>query len=421
MKKTYQKIKLGDLISILTDYHANGSYKILKKNVELLDKPNYAVMIRTTNFEQGNFEDNKYINEHAYNFLKKSKVYPNDILMNKIANAGSTYLMPDLKRPVSLGMNLFLIRLNFELADQKYVYYYLKANEKYIKLFANGAATSTITKEMVRRLNVILPDITTQQKIVDIIDQYDQLLDNNRRRIQLLEEAARLLFREWFVYFRFPLRLRSGQAGHEKVKIVDGVPEGWKKGNVQDISKVKSGYAFNSKDWLDEGNPVVKIRNIIGDGTVNLDNCSYIDQNVASKTKDFALKKGDLLIAMTGATVGKVGLLSENSKTAYLNQRVGKFTPKFEGAELVLYCFFMSNTAQNHITNYATGAAQPNISAYQIESIKIIVATGNIYTQFIKLVKPIFKEILNLRNQNQKLSQARDLLLPRLMSGEIEV
>ena len=84
-------------------------------------------------------------------------------------------------------------------------------------------------------------------------------------------------------------------------------------------------------------------------------------------------KKGDLLIAMTGATIGKVGLLSENSKIVYLNQRVGKFIPKFEGAELILYCFFMSNTAQNHITNYAGGAAQANISASQIESIKILV------------------------------------------------
>jgi len=205
------------------------------------------------------------------------------------------------------------------------------------------------------------------------------------------------------------------------VKIVDGVPEGWEKGNIYNISEVKSGYAFNSKDWLDEGNPVIKIGNIIGDGTINLDDCSYIDQSVASKAKSFTLKKGDLLIAMTGATIGKVGLLSENEKIAYLNQRVGKFIPKFEGAELILYCFFMGNTAQNHIMNYAGGAAQANISASQIESIKILVAPQDIYNQFIGLIEPMFEEILNLRSQNQKLAQARDLLLPRLMSGEIGV
>jgi type I restriction enzyme S subunit len=100
--------KLGNNIKVLTDYHANGSYEVLKKNVTLLDEPNYAIMIRTTNFEKNCFDsDFKYISREAYEFLKKSSVFPNDILMNKIANAGSVYLMPDLKKPVSLAMTFF--------------------------------------------------------------------------------------------------------------------------------------------------------------------------------------------------------------------------------------------------------------------------------------------------------------------------
>ena len=312
----------------------------------------------------------------------------------------------------------------------RFVYYFLQTLG--LDHYNVGNANPTLNRNHIHGLKIRIPPLNTQTQIADVISAYDNLIDNNRKRIQLLEESARLLFREWFVYFRFPLRLRSGQAGHGKVhpvrksnsngvKIVDGMPEGWKKGSIKDLSKVRSGYAFDSSDWLDEGNPVIKIGNITGDGTVNLDDCSYIDQNVASRAKDFALKKGDLLIAMTGATVGKVGLLSENAKTAYLNQRVGKFIPRFEGSELVLYCFFMSDTAQNHITNYAGGAAQANISASQIESIKIVVAPQDIYNQFISLIKSTFEQILNLRNQNQKLAQARDLLLPRLMSGAIEV
>lgn len=177
----------------------------------------------------------------------------------------------------------------------------LRANSNY--------ASNEYFMPVLDNLKITLPDIDTQRSIIDIVYAYDDLIDINRRRIQLLEESARLLYREWFVYFKFP--------NHEKVKIVNGLPEGWGNGTIQDISEVKSGYAFNSKDWLDEGNPVIKIGNIMGDGTVNLDDCSYIDQDVASKAKDFALKKGDLLIAMTGATVGKVGLLSENAKTAF--------------------------------------------------------------------------------------------------------
>ena len=126
----FKSVKLGDLLELLTDYHANGAYKKLKANVELLDEPDHAIMIRTTNFEQNDFSSNlKYINKHAYEFLAKSKVYPNDIIMNKIANAGSSYFMPDLKVPVSLAMNLFLLRVDTDLVNPTYLYIYLKIND----------------------------------------------------------------------------------------------------------------------------------------------------------------------------------------------------------------------------------------------------------------------------------------------------
>ena len=123
----WKEVKADEILDLLTDYHANGSYAILKKNVTLLDSEDYAVMIRTTNFEKNDFNENlKYISKHAYDFLSKSKVYPNDILMNKIANAGSVYLMPNLNRPVSLAMNLFLLRFKQDIVNQRYIYYYLK-------------------------------------------------------------------------------------------------------------------------------------------------------------------------------------------------------------------------------------------------------------------------------------------------------
>ena len=161
----YKTVKLGELLELLTDYHANGAYEKLKENVELLDEPDYAVMIRTTNFEQNNFSSSlKYINEHAYNFLAKSKVYPNDIIMNKIANAGSSYLMPDLKRPVSLAMNLFLLRVKEDVVNPIYLYMYLKLNETYVKSFANGSVTKTITKDAVRNLEIKLPESRVRRK-----------------------------------------------------------------------------------------------------------------------------------------------------------------------------------------------------------------------------------------------------------------
>ena len=110
--KKWEIINFGEIIDGLTDYHANGSYKILKKNVKLEDKPNYALMLRTADLENNNFTDKvKYINKHAYDFLKKSKVFGEEIIINKIGSAGNVYLVPNFSRPVSLGMNSFLLRI----------------------------------------------------------------------------------------------------------------------------------------------------------------------------------------------------------------------------------------------------------------------------------------------------------------------
>ncbi|HGM9746664.1 TPA: restriction endonuclease subunit S [Proteus mirabilis] len=196
------KVKLGELLSILTDYHANGAYKKLKENVELLDEPDFAVMIRTTNFEQEDFTNNlKYINKHAYSFLAKSKVYPNDIIMNKIANAGSSYLMPDLKVPVSLAMNLFLLRVDAAKANPIYIYLYLRVNEAYVKSFANGSVTKTITKDAVRNLEIELPSRSIQDRIAEQFICINNKITLNRQINQTLEQMAQTLFKSWFVDF----------------------------------------------------------------------------------------------------------------------------------------------------------------------------------------------------------------------------
>ena len=198
--------QLGDLLALLTDYHANGAYEKLKENVTLLDQENFAVMIRTTNFESQDFSDNLiYVDEHAYEYLKKSKVYPNDLIMNKIANPGTVYFMPDIGRPVSLGMNLFLLRLDKSKADPYFIYAYLRKHEHYVKSFASGSTTKTITKNDVRKLRVFCPPLPEQKKIAQILSTWDkaittteQLLANSKQQKkalmqQLLTGRKRLL------------------------------------------------------------------------------------------------------------------------------------------------------------------------------------------------------------------------------------
>ena len=141
----------------------------------MLDKPDYAIMIRTTNLSKNDYENELlYITEKAYNFLEKSKVKENDILMNKIANPGTMYLMPKLNKPVSCGMNLFLIRFSKEV-DQKYMFYNMKSVEKEIKNLAHGSTTKTITKDEVRNFELYIHNLSEQKKIVNVLETIDTM------------------------------------------------------------------------------------------------------------------------------------------------------------------------------------------------------------------------------------------------------
>lgn len=409
--KNWPQIKLGDVTELLTDYHSNGSYELLKKNVELLDTTNYAIMIRTTNFEKKDFKkDLKYITQNAYEFMKKSKVYPGDILMNKIANAGSVYYMPDLKYPVSLAMNLFLIRTNKEKTCQKYIYNYLKFNENYIKTYAIGTAATTITKDAVRNLTVYLPQLPIQKKIAAILSTYDDLIENNNRRISILEKMAEELYREWFVRLRFP--------EHEKVKIVKGIPEGWELNTIGELYNTSSG-----------GTPLRAKTEYYKDGTLNwlktgelLDN--FIFETEEKITND-ALKnssaklfpKNTVIIAMYGATIGQLGILKCESST---NQACCALLEKFDDFSFE-YIFLFLKSYRPSLISLGMGAAQQNINQDQIRKFPILKPNSIILRRFNLIVSPLFQKIEILQKKNENLKSTRDKLLSRLMSGKIDV
>ena len=176
-----KKIVLGDYIKVLTDYHSGGSYKALKENTKILYKPDYAVMIRTLNFERDDFKDDLiYCDKSSYDFLKYSHVKENDILMNKIANPGSIYIMPKVNYKVTCGMNLFLLR--FKNINQRYMYYVMKYNEDYIKSKAHGTTTKTITKDEVRSLIFTIHDTKEEQdKVENILSLLDNKIENNNK------------------------------------------------------------------------------------------------------------------------------------------------------------------------------------------------------------------------------------------------
>lgn len=199
-EKSWDKIKFNEIIENLTDYHSNGSYKVLKENVELLDEPEYALMVRTTDLNSNNFtEDVKYVSQKSYDFLKKSKVYGGEIIINKIGSAGKVFLMPKLNRPVSLGMNQFMLRIK-NTTNNIFVYQQLitKSIESEIQNKVRGAVTKTITKDAVRDINLILPPINLQIKYLEKIKEIEIQKDLLQSNLIKLTELHRSLTQKAF-------------------------------------------------------------------------------------------------------------------------------------------------------------------------------------------------------------------------------
>jgi type I restriction enzyme S subunit len=181
--KKWEMNSFGHYITVLTDYHANGSYESLKEVVELKDERDFALMVRTTDLEKNNFDnDVKYITEEAYNYLTKSKVFGNEIIINKIGSAGNVYLMPALNRPVSLGMNAFLLRFNENQLNVLFTYFLLKTKycESEIQKRVKGAVTKTIRKDAIREIPIIVPPIALQNQFAEQL----QLIETQKQQAQ---------------------------------------------------------------------------------------------------------------------------------------------------------------------------------------------------------------------------------------------
>lgn len=297
----------------------------------------------------------------------------------------------------------------------EYIGYYMRmpSFRAEFQAFSTMTTRASLKNEDLLSLEVSLPPIATQKRIAEILRQYDNLIENNRKQIKLLEEAAQRIYKEWFVDFRFP--------GYEDCKIIDGIPEGWEKTTIGQFLNVKSGYAFKSEWWQTSGYPVVKIKDIV-DNTIDVSGVDYVAPEHTSKIPEFLLQKGDVVIAMTGATIGKIGLVPEVDNL-YTNQRVGKIFPKEELKQPspFLFCFYSQKSITDQIIALSSSSsAQPNISGRQLESFEIK-ADINVINEFCEVTQPFFEKINSLYKQIDLLKQARNRLLPRLMNGEIEV
>ncbi len=310
----------------------------------------------------------------------------------------------------SLGRGVCSIRGKTQ-TDTLFIRYCIEHSLNQLLQFANGATFPNLTKDRIFSFKISYPN--DRERIVDIIKKYDTLANINRRQIQLLEESARLLFREWFVYFRFP--------GHEKVKIVDGVPEGWEKVPFPELIDFKEGPGLRNYQFREGGIPFLNIRTF-GDDEIDLSKVGYLDENeVYSKYKHFLLKEDDHVISSSG-TLGRLVTVRTSHLPLMLNTSLIRMRPKKPMRKWMLKTYLLYGGFIEKTSSLAIGAAQLNFGPAHLNKMTILFPKNSeTVNEFEKLISEIYLAKKNLLDQNQKLAQARNLLLPRLMSGEIEV
>lgn len=342
------------------------------------------------------------------NLLAKRKPQKGDILYSVVGSFGIPVLIKENVK-FTFQRHIAILRPNPHIVEPAYMYYSMLSKAFFLQADAAaiGAAQRTISLSSLQNLTINLPDLPTQRRIASILSAYDDLIENNRRQIKLLEEAAQRLYREWFVELRFP--------GHEGVKVVDGVPKGWMKGTVDNIVKLLSGYPFKSSEYVSSGKyRLITIKNV-KDGEFSPDNVDYIDQLPDKVPSHCILTEGDILLSLTG-NIGRVCIV--NGYNYLLNQRVAKLQTLHPA---YAYCMFRSKEMLNKMTALSNGVAQQNLSPIRAEKIRILIPSSNLLSQFKNIVEPIISQIILLNNQITFACEARDRLLPELMDGEMEV
>lgn len=339
------------------------------------------------------YEGLTYLTDEAADKLKGVTVQESDVLLNITGDSiARTCIVPKDVLPARVNQHVAIIRTNPSILRPRFLNYYLSS--PYMQSFmlnvsvGKGASRNAMTKEMIENFEVPCPDVITQRKVEQMLSPYDDLIENNRRQIKLLEEAAQRLYREWYVELRFP--------GHEDVKIVDGVPEGWKKVKLQEICPVKTG-----KKDANFGTT---------DGKYPFFTCAQAPIQAPSYSFDCSA----VILAGNGDFNVKI---YRGQFEAY--QRTYVLSPL--DLEHLFLLFNSVRMNMDVLTKGASGSTIKFLTKGMIDSIELLIPPALLLDQYNKISESIQSKVELLKRKIDLSTEVRDMLLPKLMSGEMEV
>lgn len=377
------------------------------------DKSSYTKGVKLIGVS--NFGERFYPNYDELEEIKTDVVRPNDYLQEGdivfVRSNGNKELvgrcMMIANPPSKVTYSGFCIRCRIKDTSYvlpKFLTYYFKSTafRNAISGSAIGANIQNLSQGKLASHRFLIPDINIQRRIASILSAYDDLIENNRRQIKLLEEAAQRLYREWFVELRFP--------GHEGVKVVDGVPEGWMKRSIDDIANYLNGYAFKPADWGMEGKPIIKIKELNEGITANTPRNT--GEDIPAK---YIVHAGDIIFSWSATLTAMIW----DSEDGLLNQHLFKVSPCTGIArEFVLQSILK---ALDEFANLTTGSTMKHIQRGKLKQVHVAVPDKSIMTQYEVISNQIREQILLKQKQIANLIEARDRLFPKLINGKMEV
>lgn len=298
-----------------------------------------------------------------------------------------------------------------ENVDSRFIYSLVTENSfvNYLSLVAKGSAYPAVDTADFKKAKVTVPELQTQKRIAEILSAYDDLIENNNRRIALLEKVAQELYKEWFVRFRFP--------GYENAKFENGLPEGWNVKRLADYGKVETGKTPSTEVLENYGCEIMFVKTPDMHGNLfTIQTGEYLSKQGHLTQPKKLLPPNSIMVSC----IGTGGVVSINAEQAHTNQQINSII--LDNSMFLEWLFFTCKALKETIELFgATGATMTNLSKGKFEKLKVIEPQAELIALFHDKAYPIFDEIKALMYNNKNLAKQRDLLLPRLMSGKLEV
>ena len=332
------------------------------------------------------------VEEQHVNRLSRHKVNVGDILYARRGDVGKCALVTENEKGWLCGTGCLKVTIDFSKANPKFVFYQLQKPETvgWVEKHAVGATMLNLNTGILESIPLELPKLSEQNKIVDILSAYDNLIENNQKQIKLLEEAAQRLYKQWFIDLRFP--------GHETTPIVDGLPQGWRNGCIEEIAEFKRGKVITKAQVVEGNVPVV---------AGGLEPAYY--HNTANTTAPVITVSG------SGANAGFAQLYNENVFASDCSFADVNTTP------YVYFVYCLLKDKKTELDSLQKGAAQPHVYAKDINALATLLPPEEMLKFYTKYASPYFEKIGALKEQIKNLNQSRDRLLPKMMSGELDV